>query len=73
VAEAVQEWIRVVGTKTAYIERGSPWENGYVESFNAPSRRTPRRSALTFVRFLSIGFDTAFHGVAPARMSREAT
>ena len=26
VAEAVQEWIRAVGTKTAYIERGSPWE-----------------------------------------------
>jgi putative transposase len=31
----VQEWITAVGTKTAYIERGSPWENGYVESFNA--------------------------------------
>jgi transposase InsO family protein len=29
VAEAVQEWIAAVGTKTAYIERGSPWENGY--------------------------------------------
>jgi hypothetical protein len=26
VAEAVQEWIAAVGTKTAYIERGSPWE-----------------------------------------------
>jgi putative transposase len=38
VAEAVQEWIRAVGTKTAYIERGSPWENGYVESFNARLR-----------------------------------
>ena len=32
---AVQEWIAVVGAKTAYIERGSPWENGYIESFNA--------------------------------------
>jgi putative transposase len=38
VAEAVQEWIRAVGTKTAYIERGSPWENGYIESFNARLR-----------------------------------
>jgi hypothetical protein len=27
-----------VGAKTAYIERGSPWENGYVESFNARLR-----------------------------------
>src|SRR5213594_4024324 len=38
VAKAVQEWIAAVGTKTAYIERGSPWENGYVESFNARLR-----------------------------------
>ena len=35
VAEAVQGWITAVGAKTAYIERGSPWENGYIESFNA--------------------------------------
>jgi putative transposase len=38
VAEAVQEWIAAVGTKTAYIKRGSPWENGYIESFNARLR-----------------------------------
>ena|SRR5215831_3295595 len=37
-AKAVQEWIAVVGAKTAYIERGSPWENGYIESFNAHLR-----------------------------------
>jgi len=34
----VQRWITAVGAKTAYIERGSPWENGYVESFNARLR-----------------------------------
>jgi transposase InsO family protein len=34
----VQQWIAAVGTKTAYIERGSPWENGYIESFNARLR-----------------------------------
>jgi putative transposase len=38
VAEAVQAWITAVGAKTAYIERGSPWENGYIESFNARLR-----------------------------------
>src|SRR3712207_6556383 len=38
VAEAVQGWIAAGGAKTAYIERGSPWENGYVESFNARLR-----------------------------------
>ncbi len=38
VAKAVQKWITGVGAKTAYIARGSPWENGYVESFNARLR-----------------------------------
>jgi len=38
VAEAVQEWISAMGAKTAYIERGRPWENGYIESFNARLR-----------------------------------
>src|SRR5262249_32100538 len=38
VAKAVQDWIAVAGAKTAYIERGSPWENGYIESFNARLR-----------------------------------
>jgi len=38
VAEAVQRWISAVGAKTAYIEPGSPWENGYCESFNARFR-----------------------------------
>ena len=38
VAKAVREWITAVGAKTAYITPGSPWENGYVESFNARLR-----------------------------------
>src|SRR5688572_18501445 len=37
VAKAVQGWIAAVGAKTAYIAPGSPWENGYVESFNCIS------------------------------------
>ena len=32
--KAVLEWLRSVGVSTLYIEPGSPWENGYVESFN---------------------------------------
>ena len=38
IAEAVQKWIKAVGAKTAYIAPGSPWENGYCESFNARFR-----------------------------------
>jgi transposase InsO family protein len=38
VAKAVQDWIAAVGAKTAYIAPGSPWENGFIESFNARLR-----------------------------------
>src|SRR6202162_462985 len=38
VAKAVHEWIAAVGAKTAYITPGSPWENGFIESFNARLR-----------------------------------
>ena len=38
IAQKVRDWIAAVGAKTAYIEPGSPWENGYCESFNARFR-----------------------------------
>ena len=38
IATAVKDWIAAVGAKTAYIEKSSPWENGYVESFNGKLR-----------------------------------
>jgi len=38
IAEALRDWIRAVGAKTAYIEPGSPWESGYCESFNGRMR-----------------------------------
>jgi transposase InsO family protein len=38
IAKVVQEWIAAVGAKTAYIAPGSPWENGFIESFNARLR-----------------------------------
>jgi len=37
-ATAIREWLGKVGAKTLYIEPGSPWENGYVESFNGKLR-----------------------------------
>lgn len=37
-AAAVREWLTRVGVKTLFIEPGSPWENGYVESFNGKLR-----------------------------------
>ena len=37
-AKVVREWLKAVGVKTAYITPGSPWENGYNESFNGKLR-----------------------------------
>ncbi len=38
VAKAVREWLAKVGVQTLFIAPGSPWENGYVESFNGKLR-----------------------------------
>ena len=37
-ARAVRKWLTVLGVKTLFIEPGSPWENGYIESFNGKMR-----------------------------------
>ncbi len=37
-AKVVRKWLYGIGVKTAYIEPGSPWENGYIESFNGKMR-----------------------------------
>ena len=38
VAQILRDWLANVGTRTLYIEPGSPWENGYCESFNGKLR-----------------------------------
>jgi putative transposase len=37
-AKAIRNWLNRLGVKTLYIEPGSPWENGYIESFNGKLR-----------------------------------
>ena len=37
-AKAVRKWLERLGVKTLFIEPGSPWENGYIESFNGKLR-----------------------------------
>ena len=37
-AKAVRSWLNKLGVKTLFIEPGSPWENGYIESFNGKMR-----------------------------------
>jgi putative transposase len=37
-AKAVRKWLNKLAVKTLFIEPGSPWENGYIESFNGKMR-----------------------------------
>jgi len=37
-AEALRDWLKRLGVGTLFIEPGSPWENGYIESFNGRLR-----------------------------------
>jgi transposase InsO family protein len=38
VAKVLRQWLKGLGSKSLYIEPGSPWENGYCESFNGKLR-----------------------------------
>lgn len=37
-AKAIRQWLGRMDVKTLFIEPGSPWENGYIESFNGKLR-----------------------------------
>ena len=37
-AKVVRDWLAQIGSKTLFIAPGSPWENGYCESFNGKFR-----------------------------------
>ena len=37
-AKAIRKWLSRIGVRTLFIEPGSPWENGYIESFNGKMR-----------------------------------
>ena len=37
-ARVIRAWLNRLGVKTLFIEKGSPWENGYIESFNGKLR-----------------------------------
>jgi hypothetical protein len=47
-AKVIREWLAQIGLKTLFIEPGSPWENGYCESFlrQAQGRAAQRRKLL---------------------------
>ena len=38
IAKAIRRWLGLAGVETLYVEPGSPWENGYAESFHSRLR-----------------------------------
>lgn len=38
IAQAIRQWLQAAGVQTLYIKPGSPWQNGYAESFHARLR-----------------------------------
>ena len=38
IAEAIKKWLKQNHVETLYVEPGSPWQNGYIESFNGKFR-----------------------------------
>lgn len=38
IAHAIRKWLAAVGVETLYVEPGSPWQNGYAESFHSRLR-----------------------------------
>ncbi len=47
-AAAVREWLKRIGIETLFIEPGSPWENGYNESFNGKLRDEPLNTKIFY-------------------------
>lgn len=51
ISEAIQDWLKTKQIKTLYIKPGSPWENGFEESFHSRLRE----EFLNESRFASMG------------------
>ena len=68
-ARAVRERLGKVGARTLYIEPGSPWENGYIESFNGKLRDEllDREvfSTLLEVKVLTEQYRQTYHTIRP--------
>ena len=54
-AMAVRDWLGKIGVKTLYIQLGSPWENGYVESFNGKCGMSLRLFGINPLRPSALG------------------
>ena len=54
-AKMVRRWLSNIGVQTLYIEPGSPWENGYIESFNGKFRDELLNGEMRYKQKLCLG------------------
>ena len=70
----VRGWLERVGVKTLFIEPGSPWENGYNESFNGKLRDELLNPEIFYslreVEILTERWRTEYNTIRPQRWSR---
>jgi transposase InsO family protein len=68
-AKAIRKWLGCLGVETLFIEPGSPWENGYIESFNGKLRDELLNreifTTLTEARVLIAGWKIEYNQVRP--------
>jgi len=68
-AREIRKWLAKIGVKTLFIEPGSPWENGYIESFNGKLRdellNREAFSNLTEAKVLIEEWRREYNGVRP--------
>jgi hypothetical protein len=69
VAVAVRDWLADLGVTTLFIEPGSPWENGYIESFNSKLRDELLNGELFYTlkeaQILIAGWRRLYNGLRP--------
>lgn len=68
-AREIRKWLGQIGVKTLFIEPGSPWENGYIESFNGKLRDELLNrevfTTLTEAKVLIEGWRREYNGIRP--------
>jgi len=68
-AKAIRKWLGRVDVRTLFIEPGSPWENGYIESFNGKLRDELLNreifTTLTEAKVLIAGWRKEYNQVRP--------
>ena len=61
VAKVLRQWLKGLGSKSLYIEPGSPWENGYCELFNGKLRDELLSCLSGFLTLFFLSYSSPHH------------